>query len=113
MLVACRAYGLRPIDGPFGDFADPEGYLAAAWRAAVLGFEGKWAIHPGQIELANQVFSPSAADVQRAGRILEAMAEAGRKGQGAVFLEGQLVDIASIRMAENVLKKAGAIATVQ
>ena len=59
MMVACRAYGLRPIDGPFGDFNDPEGYKAAAKRAAVLGYEGKWAIHPSQIELANEVFTPS------------------------------------------------------
>ena len=59
MMVACRAYGLRPIDGPFGDFGDPDGYVAAANRAAVLGYEGKWAIHPSQIEPANRVFTPS------------------------------------------------------
>ncbi len=58
MIVACRAYGLRPIDGPFGDFSDPEGYLAVARAFAALGGEGKWAIHPSQIELANQVFTP-------------------------------------------------------
>ncbi len=58
MTVACRAYGLRPIDGPFGDFKDPEGYKLAARRAAALGCEGKWAIHPSQIELANEVFTP-------------------------------------------------------
>ena len=62
MMVACRAYGLRPIDGPFGDFSDTDGYLAAANRAAVLGYEGKWAIHPSQIELANQVYTPSEAE---------------------------------------------------
>ena len=58
MTVACRAYGLRAIDGPFGDFSDPEGYIAGARRAAALGIEGKWAIHPSQIALANDVFSP-------------------------------------------------------
>ena len=58
MRDACRAFGLRPIDGPFGDFGDPDGYVAAARRASVLGFEGKWCIHPSQIELANSVFSP-------------------------------------------------------
>ncbi len=58
MVVACRAYGLRAIDGPFGDFKDPEGYVAAARRAAALGCEGKWAIHPTQIEAANAVFTP-------------------------------------------------------
>src|ERR1700690_622492 len=62
MLVACRAYGLRAIDGPFGDFKEPDGYIAAANRAAVLGFEGKWAIHPSQIELANRVYTPSQAE---------------------------------------------------
>lgn len=109
MLVACRAYGLRPIDGPFGDLQDPEGYLAAAKRAAVLGYEGKWAIHPSQVDLANKIFSPSEVEVGRAKRILRAMAEAAREGQGAVFLDGKLVDIASIRMAENIIKKTEAI----
>ena len=74
MMVACRAYGLRPIDGPFGDFNDPEGYIAAANRAAVSGFKGKWAIHPSQIELANQVYTPSEAEVTKARRIVDAMA---------------------------------------
>src|ERR1700687_1318397 len=73
MMVACRAYGLRPIDGPFGDFSDPDGYTAAAQRAAVLGFEGKWAIHPSQVELANKVFTPSEAEVTKAKRIVAAM----------------------------------------
>jgi malyl-CoA/(S)-citramalyl-CoA lyase len=106
MLVACRAYGLRPIDGPFGDFNDRDGYLAAANRAAVLGYEGKWAIHPSQIELANQVYTPSAAEVTKARRIVEAMAQAAKEGKGAVSLDGRLIDIASIRMAESLLDKA-------
>ena len=109
MLVACRAYGLRPIDGPFGDFSDPEGYIAAANRAAVLGYEGKWAIHPSQIELANQVFTPSQAEITKARRIMEAMAQAARDGKGAVSLDGRLIDIASIRMAEALIAKAAAI----
>jgi citrate lyase beta subunit len=74
MIVACRAYGLRPIDGPFGDLKDPEGYRLAARRAAALGCEGKWAIHPSQIALANEVFSPPPAEVDRAKRILVALA---------------------------------------
>jgi malyl-CoA/(S)-citramalyl-CoA lyase len=110
MMVACRAYGLRPIDGPFGDFGDPDGYLSAANRAAVLGYEGKWAIHPSQIELANQVFTPSEAEVTKARRIMEAMAEAARAGKGAVSLDGRLIDIASIRMAEALIAKAEQIA---
>jgi malyl-CoA/(S)-citramalyl-CoA lyase len=109
MMVACRAYGLRPIDGPFGDFGDPEGYVAAANRAAVLGYEGKWAIHPSQIALANQVYTPSEAEVTKARRIMEAMAQAAREGKGAVSLDGRLIDIASIRMAEALLAKAGSI----
>lgn len=110
MLIACRAYGLRPIDGPFGDFSDADGYLAAAKRAAVLGYEGKWAIHPSQIELANQVFTPSKAEVTKARRILEAMDQAAKEGKGAVSLDGRLIDIASIRMAEALLNKADAMA---
>jgi malyl-CoA/(S)-citramalyl-CoA lyase len=109
MMVACRAYGLRPIDGPFGDFNDPEGYIAAANRAAVLGFEGKWAIHPSQIELANQVFTPSEGEVIKARRIIEAMAQAAKEGRGAVSLDGRLIDIASIRMAQALISKADAI----
>ena len=109
MLVACRAYGLRPIDGPFGDFNDPDGYVAAANRAAVLGYEGKWAIHPSQIELANQVFTPSPAEVSRARRIIDAMAQAAKEGRGAVSLDGRLIDIASIRMAQALLAKADCI----
>jgi len=78
MVIACRAYGLRAIDGPFGDFADPDGYRDAARRAAALGYEGKWAIHPSQIELANEVFTPSEAEVTKARRILAAMEEAAK-----------------------------------
>ncbi|SPJ16229.1 Malyl-CoA lyase [Burkholderiales bacterium] len=109
MMVACRAYGLRPIDGPFGDFSDPDGYVAAANRAAVLGYEGKWAIHPSQIELANRVYTPSEAEVGKARRIMDAMAQAAREGRGAVSLDGRLIDIASIRMAEALLAKAESI----
>ena len=106
MLIACRAYGLRPIDGPFGDFNDPDGFRAAANRAAVLGYEGKWAIHPSQIALCNEVFTPSAAEIAKARRIMEAMEQAARDGRGAVSLDGRLIDYASIRMAEALLEKA-------
>jgi malyl-CoA/(S)-citramalyl-CoA lyase len=103
--VTCRAHGLRPIDGPFGDFTDAEGFLAAARRSAVLGYEGKWAIHPSQIELANEVFTPEPRLVERTRRIIEAMREAAAEGRGAVSLDGRLIDAASIRMAENLLAK--------
>jgi malyl-CoA/(S)-citramalyl-CoA lyase len=106
MVVAARAHGLRPIDGPFGDFSDADGYRAAAFRAATLGCEGKWAIHPSQIAMANEVNSPSEAEVTKAKRIIEAMAEAIKAGQGAVSLDGRLIDIASIKQAEVMVKKA-------
>jgi len=105
MVAACRAEGLRPIDGPFGDHGDAEGYRAAARRAAALGCEGKWAIHPSQVDLANEVFTPSDAEVDRAERILQAMEEAAKEGKGAVSLDGRLIDAASIRMAENLMRK--------
>jgi malyl-CoA/(S)-citramalyl-CoA lyase len=107
--VACRANGLRPVDGPFGDFNDPDGYLAAARRAAVLGFEGKWAIHPNQVELAHRVFSPDERLITRTRRIVEAMKEAARDGKGAVSLDGRLIDAASLRMAEHLLQKIALI----
>lgn len=109
MLVACRAYGLRPIDGPFGDFSDPAGFMAGARRAAALGYEGKWAIHPSQIELANEVFSPTDAEVVHAKQILVALAEAAEEGRGAAQLDGRMIDAASARMAENVVGVASAI----
>lgn len=111
LVVAARANGLRPIDGPFGDFKDPEGYIAAAKRAAVLGCEGKWAIHPSQVVLANEVMSPDDKEVTRAQRILEAMTTAEAAGKGAVSLDGRLIDYASIRQAEVMVEKARQIAS--
>jgi len=105
MVAACRANGLRPIDGPFGDYNDAEGYRSAARRAAALGCEGKWAIHPSQVALANEVFTPTEEEISRARRILEAMEEAAKEGKGAVSLDGRLIDAASIRMAENLVAK--------
>ena len=109
MTVACRAYGLRPIDGPFGDFSDPEGYLASARRAAALGCEGKWAIHPSQLELANEVFSPPDAEVTRARRIIDELRKAEADGRGAASLDGKLIDAASERMAQTVIAMDEAI----
>ena len=106
IVVAARANGLRPIDGPWGNFHDDEGYSASARRARALGCEGKWAIHPRQIPLANEAFTPSAEEIAQAKRILEAMAEAEREGKGAAVLDGRLIDIASIRQADALVKKA-------
>jgi malyl-CoA/(S)-citramalyl-CoA lyase len=111
MATACRAFGLRAIDGPYGDFSDPEGFKAAARRVAALGYEGKWAIHPSQIALANEVMSPPEKEVTRARRILEALEEAAKQGKGAAQLDGKMIDIASERMARNVLAQHEQIAT--
>ena len=109
MIVACRAYGLRPIDGPFGDYSDSDGFRASARRAAALGCEGKWAIHPSQIELANQVFSPPPAEVERARRIIKALREAESQGKGAASVDGKMIDAASERMAQTVIAMDEAI----
>ncbi|AGK59458.1 Citryl-CoA lyase [Hyphomicrobium denitrificans 1NES1] len=109
MTVACRAFGLRPIDGPFGGIDDPEGYKAAARRGAALGMEGKWAIHPSQIDLANEIFSPTAKEIERAERILVALKEAEAQGKGAASLDGKMIDAASEKMAKNLLVTAAAI----
>ncbi|MBK8769127.1 MAG: CoA ester lyase [Rhizobiales bacterium] len=112
MVVAARANGLRAVDGPFGNFSDADGYRSAARRAAVLGCEGKWAIHPSQVALGNEVFSPSEKDVAQARRIIAAMKEAEAQGKGAVSLDGRLIDYASIRQAEVLVKKAEEIAAL-
>jgi len=106
IVVAARAAGVRPLDGPFGDFKDEAGFNAAASRAAALGCEGKWAIHPSQIALANAAFTPSEGEIAKARHILAAMEEAQRSGKGAVALDGRLIDIASIRQAEALVNKA-------
>jgi malyl-CoA/(S)-citramalyl-CoA lyase len=110
LVVAARAHGLRPVDGPFADFRDEAGLRAAAGRAAVLGCDGKWAIHPAQIDVLNEIFTPGAADVERARRILAAMAQATAEGTGAVALDGRMIDVASIRQAEVIVAKAESIA---
>ena len=110
IVTACRAYGLRPLDGPYSDFNDVEGLLASSKRSAALGFEGRMVIHPSQIEPVNNVFSPAADEVARARRIVEAMAQAARDGRGAAQLDGRMIDIANIRMAQSILGKADAIA---
>jgi citrate lyase beta subunit len=109
MIVACRAYGLRAIDGPFGDFSDPEGYLDGARRAAALGAEGKWAIHPSQVELANEVFTPPADEVTKARRIVQELRKAEAEGKGAASLDGKMIDAASERMAQTVITVDDAI----
>ena len=102
---ACRAYGLRAIDGPYTDFGDAEGYRASATRATALGFEGKWAIHPSQIEMANEIFSPSPEQVRWAREILEALRTSTASGAGAFQVKGVLIDLAHRKLADSILER--------
>ncbi len=106
IVAACRTHGVLPVDGPFGDFSDDEGFRAQALRSATLGMVGKWAIHPKQVALANEVFTPSEAAVTEAREILEAMEAAKARGEGATVYKGRLVDIASIKQAEVIVRQA-------
>ncbi|MES2665315.1 MAG: L-malyl-CoA/beta-methylmalyl-CoA lyase [Pseudomonadota bacterium] len=106
IVAACRTHGVLPVDGPFGDFSDDEGYRAQARRSATLGMVGKWAIHPRQIALANEVFTPSDAAVAEAREILAAMEDASARGEGATVYKGRLVDIASIKQAEVIVRQS-------
>jgi malyl-CoA/(S)-citramalyl-CoA lyase len=106
IVAACRTHGVLPVDGPFGDFSDEEGFRAQALRSATLGMVGKWAIHPKQVALANEVFTPTVEAVTEAREILEAMEEATGTGQGAAVYKGRLVDLASVRQAEVIVRQA-------
>ncbi|MGA1180067.1 MAG: L-malyl-CoA/beta-methylmalyl-CoA lyase [Marivivens sp.] len=110
IVAACRTHGVLPVDGPFGDFSDDEGFRAQALRSATLGMVGKWAIHPKQVALANEVFTPSAEAVADARAILAAMEEAKKSGAGATTYKGKLIDIASMRQAEVIVRQAELIA---
>ncbi|MEO1109006.1 MAG: L-malyl-CoA/beta-methylmalyl-CoA lyase [Pseudomonadota bacterium] len=110
IVAACRTHGVLPVDGPFGDFSDDDGYIAQAKRSATLGMVGKWAIHPKQIALANEVFTPSDEAVSEAREILAAMEQAKANGEGATVYKGRLVDIASIKQAEVIVAQAELIA---
>ncbi len=109
MVQAARAHGLMAIDGPFGDYGDPEGFRVQAMRTAILGCEGKWAIHPSQVGLANEIYTPPAKEIERAGAILAAMEDAQAKGMGAVALNGVLIDAASIRQAQTIVQQMALI----
>ena len=109
IVAACRSHGILPVDGPFGDFSDDEGFRAQARRSATLGMVGKWAIHPRQIALANEVFSPSEDAVAEAREILSAMEQAKTDGAGATVYKGRLVDLASIRQAEVIVRQSDLI----
>jgi len=112
IVAACRTHGVLPVDGPFGDFSDEEGFRAQARRSATLGMVGKWAIHPKQVTLSNEVFTPSEAAVAEAREILQAMEDAKARGEGATVYKGRLVDIASIKQAEVIVKQSEMIAAI-
>ncbi len=105
MVAAARMHGLRPIDGPFGNYGDAEGFRAQARRSAILGCEGKWAIHPSQVALANEIFTPPAEEVAKARRIVKEMKKGHAGGMGAVALDGTLIDAASIRQADVIVRQ--------
>lgn len=108
VLTAARIAGIAAIDAPYPDYRDPAGYERDARAAAALGFNGKWAIHPSQIEIANRVFQPTDAEVERARRNLEAYRAAEANGLGATSVDGQLVDAAHVKLAERVLAQHSA-----
>lgn len=110
MANACRAYGLRAIDGPYVDYADTDGYRASAERAAALGCDGKWAIHPSQVAIANEVYSPASEQLEWAARLVTTMNEAVAQGRGAASLDGKMIDMAHFKVAENIERKRRAIA---
>ena len=110
MANACRAYGLRAIDGPFANFGDPEGYRVSAERGASLGCQGKWAIHPSQVDLANEIFTPAASRVTWAREILSEIERANRDGAGAFGRNGVLIDMAVEKIARSVIARHDLIA---
>jgi citrate lyase subunit beta/citryl-CoA lyase len=106
LVTACRAAGIDAVDGPFANFRDPDGYRREATWAAALGFVGKWAIHPSQIELANDVYAPTADEIAIARRMVDAVRAAEEGGEGAAGVGGILVDAATARIYEAVLERA-------
>lgn len=106
IVMAAKAHGLLAIDAPYGNFKDPTGLQRSAALACALGYDGKWAIHPDQIDIVNQVFSPSKEDVDRAVKVLAAHKEAREKGLGAVAVEGRMVDQATVRLAKQLYEQA-------
>ena len=105
IVVAARAAGLRVLDGPVADYGDEEGLRRSCLIARSLGFDGKWCIHPAQIEIVNEGFSPTAREVDWAKKVVAAYEEANVASSGSVSVDGQMVDAASIKLARNTLGK--------
>ncbi|MFA9435176.1 MAG: CoA ester lyase [Deltaproteobacteria bacterium] len=106
MVMAAKAAGLAAIDAPFGDFKDETGLKKSCQQAASLGYDGKWAIHPAQLETINETFTPSAEDISRAQIILKAYEAIKASGEGATALDGKMVDAASVRLAQVTYEQA-------
>ncbi|MDI3339831.1 MAG: CoA ester lyase [Sphaerobacter sp.] len=113
ILVAARAAGVRAIDGPFADFRDPDGCRRAAMLSRAMGYDGKWCIHPSQIPIVNEVFSPTPSEIVWAQRVVAAYEAATREGRGAIAIDGRMIDAASIRMAQTTLDLARAAGLVE
>ncbi len=113
LLVAGRAAGIRVIDGPFADFRNSDGFRAACLLARSLGFDGKMCIHPSQISVANEVFSPSQHEIDWATRVVNEYERATREGRGAITVDNKMIDVASIRMAETTIERARAARIVE
>lgn len=106
MVMAAKARGILAIDAPYGNFKDLQGLKRSAIVTCALGCDGKWAIHPGQIEIINEVFSPSSDDIERARKILQAYEKAEAEGRGAASLEGRMIDQATVRLARRLWQQA-------
>ena len=106
IVMAAKAHGLLAIDAPYGHFKDTDGLQHSSATACALGFDGKWAIHPNQIEIINSVFSPSSADIERARKVLDANDKAKAEGRGAVSVDGRMVDQATVRLAQQLWDQA-------
>jgi len=106
IVMAAKAHGMLAIDAPYGNFKDSKGLQRAAALACALGYDGKWAIHPDQIDIINQVFSPTKEDIDRAIKVLNAHKDAQNKGLGAVAVEGRMVDQATVRLAKQLFAQA-------
>lgn len=106
IVMAAKSRDLMAIDAPYGNFKDPDGLRQSAAISCALGYDGKWAIHPDQLDIINAVFSPSDEEVARAGRVLEAHREAERTGSGAVAVDGRMVDRATVRLARRTWEQA-------
>src|SRR5262249_34989379 len=109
IVIAARAAGIEAVDGPYANFRNADGYRRECTRSGTLGFVGKWAVHPSQIEIANEVYSPTPQQVERARKMVAAYQEALRQGLGSVAIDGVMVDAVIVRANMPIIEKADAI----